>query len=339
MSLPFRPKCQPLQLGPLPYSDVTAAWNAVLQYTPELPALPLLTREGETPAALAAEGFAGININQAAVTIDRAAALRGLDALYADYLRGTTTRQALELAALPRLVHIEGALRRVQALFGLVLGPISLAQLIVDEQAAPIINDDELLDGLAKHLFLRRLWLKSMLERAGKTAVVWVYEPYLNVVSSAFSSQPTAAIMGALDQTLGHEQPRALWLAQAETVLALPEQWPLDFLGLPLPQPEQVELIGPRIAELIAQKCSLAWGIVPATVEGLHSATAGRLAARFESWLRALEALDVPRADVLRSSVIMPEDSLAYLERADAERALALTTELSSLIRQSYGLD
>ena len=339
MSLPFRPKCQPLQLGPLPYIDVTAAWNAVLQYTPELPALPLLIREGETPATLAAEGFAGISVNRAAVTIDRAAALKGLDALYADYLRGTTAHHGLELAALPRLTHIESALRRAQAIFGLMLGPVSLAHLIVDEQAEPIINDHELLDGLAKHLFLRRLWLKGMFERAGKSAVVWVYEPYLNVVSSAFSSQPPDEIMGALDQTLGHEQPRALWIGQAETLAALPEHWRIDLLGMPLPQPEQIDLIGPRIVELIAQKRGIAWGIVPVTVEGLHSATAGRLAARFESWLRALETLGVAPGDVLAASVIMPEDSLAYLERGEAERALALTTELSSLIRQSYGLD
>lgn len=339
MSLPFRPKCQPLQLGPLPYVDVTAAWNAVLQYTPELPALPLLAREGETPVTLAAEGFAGINVNHAAVTIERGAALQGLNALYADYLRGTTARHGLEIAALPRLLHIEGSLRRAQALFGLVLGPVSLAHLIVDEHAEPIINDHELLDGLAKHLFLRRLWLKSMFDHTGKSAVVWVYEPYLNVVSSAFSSQPPDEIMGALDQTLGHEQPRALWLAQAETILALPEHWRIDLLGLPLPQPEQIRLIGPRIAELIAQKRGIAWGIVPVTVEGLQNATAGRLAARFESLLRALETLGMRPADVLASSVIMPEDSLAYLERSDAERALALTTELSSLIRQSYGLD
>jgi hypothetical protein len=339
MPLPFRPKCQPLQLGPLPYVDVTTAWNAVLQYTNELPSLPLLIREGETPAALAAEGFAGITVDHVAIMIDRAAAQQGLDALYAAYLRGATGHHALELAALPRLLHIEGALRRAQALFSMVLGPSSLAHLIIDEQAEPLINNDELLDGLAKHLFLRRLWLKAMLERAGKPAVVWVYEPYLNVVSSAFSSQPAEKILSAIDQTLGHGQTRALWLGQAEALLALPADWRLDLLGLRLPTPEQIELLGPRIAELIAQKRAIAWGIVPVTAEGLRSATVGRLAARFESWLRALETLGVKSMDVLAASVIMPEDSLAYLGTSDAERALALTTELASLIRQSYGLD
>jgi hypothetical protein len=339
MPLPFRAKCQALQLGPLPHVDVTAAWNAVLQYTNELPALPLLTREGETPATLAAEGFAGITIDHVAIMIDRAAAEKGLDALYAAYLRGTTGHHGLELAAMPRLLHIESSLRRTQALFSLVLGPASLAHLIIDEQAEPLINDDELLDGLAKHLFLRRLWLKAMLERSGKPAVIWVYEPYLNIINSAFSSQPPDKILGAIDQALGYEQPRALWLGQAEALLALPEHWRLDLLGLRLPTPEQSELVGPRIAEQIVQKRALAWGIVPVTSDGLRSATAGRLAARFEVLLRGLETLGVNTMDVLAASVIMPEDSLAYLETSDAERALALTTELSSLIRQSYGLD
>jgi len=339
MPLPFRPTCQPLHLGPLPYVDVTKAWNAVLQYTSELPALPLLLCEGESPVTLGAEGFAGITVDQPAIILDRSVARAGLDKLYAAYLRGTTGGQSLELAALPRLMHLEAPLRRVQAFFSLVLGPASLAHMIVDEQAEPVISDAELLDGLAKHLFLRRMWLQTMLERTGKPAVVWVYEPYLNTVYSSFSAQTTDVIMGALDQTLGYQGPRALWLAQVESVLALPEYWQLDLVSIPLPQPEQIEAVGPRIAQLIAQKTTFAWGIVPVTSEGLRSATAGRLAARFGNWLRALETVGVSNADVLAASLIMPEDTLAYLDAIDAERALALTAELSSLIRQSYGVD
>ncbi|HEX6289263.1 MAG TPA: hypothetical protein VFZ66_08740 [Herpetosiphonaceae bacterium] len=306
---------------------------------PELPALPLLVGEGESPIALAAEGFAGITINHADIRLDREQARAGLDKLYAAYLRGTTGAQALELAALPRMMHIEAALRRAQALFGLVHGPVSLAQIIVDDQAEPIINEAELLDGLAKHLFLRRLWLQSALERTDKAAIVWLYEPYLNVGESTFCAQPSDVLLEALDQALGYQMPRALWIGQAEATLLLPEHWQIDILGLPLPQPEQIETIGPCIAQLLAKKTALAWGIVPATAEGLRSATVGRLAARFEAWLRALQSVGVSTADVVGASVIMPEDTLAYLETADAERALALTAELSSLIRQSYGVD
>jgi hypothetical protein len=339
MPLPFRPMCQPLHLGPVPYADVTKAWNTVLQYMPELPALPLLVGEGESPVTLGAEGFAGISFDPSAIVLDRAPARAGLDKLYAAYLQGTTSAQSLELAALPRLLHLEAPMRRVQALFSLVLGPASLAQMIVDEQAEPVINDAELLDGLAKHLFLRRLWLRTMLERTGKQAIVWVYEPYLDAAHSSFSAQTADVIMSALDQTLGYQAPRVLWLAHVESVLTLPEYWQLDLVSIPLPQPEQIEEAGPRISQLIAQKTAFAWGIVPVTPEGLRSATAGRLAARFESWLRALETTGVATADVLAASMIMPEDTLAYLDTADADRALALTAELSSLIRQSYGVD
>jgi hypothetical protein len=169
--------------------------------------------------------------------------------------------------------------------------------------------------------------------------VVWVYEPYLDAVSSSFSAQAVDAIMDALDQTLGYEGPRALCLTQAESLLALPEYWQLDLVGMPLPEPEQVEVVGPCIAQLIGQKTAFAWGMVPVTAEGLRSATAGRLAARFERWLRALETVGVPPAAMLAASLIMPEDTLAYLDATDADRALALTAELSSLIRQSYGVD
>ncbi len=340
MALPFRPNCQPTSLGPLPHNDASGAWDAVLRYTPGLPALPLIAGEGDALALLAVEGFAGVETDAGDLVLDRVAAIRVLDTVYAGYLRGTLPGQAIDLTALPRLLPAEQSpLRRAQAVLGLVLGPVSLAMTLVDAQSQPVVNDGELLDGLAKHLFLRRLWLQKTLERTGRPAVVWVYEPYLCILTSAFRPRGAAELIDATDQTLGLGGTRALWLADLETALALPETLRLELLGLPLPPPDQAAAAAGWLGRMLAEKTAIGWGIVPVTAEGLELASAGRLAARFEEWLQALESLGVAAERVLSASLIMPEDTLAFLEPIEAERALALTAELSSLVRQSYGVD
>jgi len=340
MPLPFRPNCQPTSLGLLPHADVAPACTAMLRYSSCLPTLPLLAGAGEAPELLAADGFAGATVGSASVTVDRHAARRGVDALYVAYLRGAANAQPVELATLSWMLHPDNQpLRRARGLFGLVLGPVSLGQALVDEQADPVLNDHELVDALAKHVYLRRLWLHKQLERVTKPVIVWLYEPYLVVLESPFRPLPAEILLEAVDQALGYELLRALWVSSAEAALLLPESWPLDVLGMPLPMPEQATTVGPMIARLVSRRTAFGWGLVPVTAEGLRGATAGRLAARFTAWLRALEAVGIAPDAVVAASLIMPEDTLVDLDPADAERALALTVELSSLIQQSYGVE
>lgn len=307
---------------------------------PGLPALPVLVNQGETLGRLAAEGFAGVHDGSDELILDRKAAEQGLDALYATYLRGKDRRPATPPEAMPSLLPSEQShFRRARAIFGLMLGPVSVALTLVDEQSDPAINNVQMLDALAKHVFLRRTWLLTMLERMGKPVVVWLYEPYLSVATSAFSPVTVEELLGAVDQALGHGPTRALWLPNDEIGSLIADKIDVDVLGLPLPDPDRATLVVALVQRLLAKRTAIGWGIVPVTAEGLQHASVGRLAARFETWLRALEAAGIPTPDVLAASLIMPEDILAYLEPEEAEHSLALTAELSSLIRQSYGVD
>jgi hypothetical protein len=332
MALPFVPHCQPTSLGPLPHRDAYAAWNTMLRTTSALPALPLLATQGEALPLLAVEGLAGVQIERATLTFNREQTRRGLDALDAAYLRGTTSGNSPVLAVLPLVLQPEQALlRRARAISAATLGPVSLALTLVDEQAEPLLTDAPLLDAVAKHTFLRRLALQRRLDRTGRAIILWLYEPYLHIVESPFSALDAADLVLAVDQ--------ALWVSDVGAAMALPEYLPLDALGLPLPPPEAAAPILPVLERIIGQRGAIGWGIVPVTAEGLRGATVGRLAARFETWLRALEEAGMATADVLAASLIMPEDTLVQLTPADADRALALTVELSSLIKQSYGVE
>jgi hypothetical protein len=297
-----------------------------------------MTQRSRELARWSIEGFGGITEDGDLFTLDRAAALRSLDSVYADYLRGTATINDQTL--LPRNYSPEQTpFRRSHTVFGLVVGPVSLAMMLIDDRSEPIVGDTELLDGLAKHVFLRRQALHKALERANKPVVIWVYEPYLTIARSPFASLSADELHSAADQTLGYGAPRALWLADLATALHLPETLYFDLVAMPLPTPEHAAAAAPWLKQLLARKAAIGWGVVPVTAEGLRSATVGRLAARFSAWLQALAAEGIPTEQLLASSLVMPEDTLMYLEPAEAERGLALTAELSSLIQQSYGVD
>ncbi len=340
MPLPFRPNCQPTSLGPLPHTDAAAAWDLVLRHTPNLPALPLLAGRQESPFAVGYEAFPGVRHSNEHVFVSREDVARNLDRLYAMYLRGPGAPQSIELAALPKgPTGEQSPYRRARVLFGLAPGPVSLSLALVDEQDEPIANDSELVDAIAKHLFLQRSWLQKTLERTGKPVIIWLYEPYFSVVVSPWSPQTVETWFNAIDQALGNGPQRALWFADLGALTAFLDHLSLDLAGGPLPEPEQATTLAPIVERLLARKTAIAWGVVPVTAEGLTRTTVGRLAARFEAWVEALAAAGIPSMDVLSASLIMPEDSLAYLEPAEAERALALTAELASVLRHSYGVD
>jgi hypothetical protein len=339
MPLPFQPKCRPTILGPLPYARVSDAWSIVLKYMPMLPAVPIPIGANESLAAIGARGFDGIN-DETSMVYDREKALRGLDGLYAAYLRGSAATRAIDIAALSYLQRSEQPLLKgCRAVFGNLVGPISLALLLADEEGIPLANEPLLLDGLSQHLFLRQLWMHQVLQRTGKPAVVWLYEPFAAVLRSPYLPGTPANFYAALDQALGNKMPRAVWLSDVEVAMMLSGTIAIDLIGMPLPQPEAAAQAAAMVSQMIVERRGIGWGIVPVTPDAIHATTVGRLAARFEEWSQALAAVGVPPDDLASVSLVMPEDTLQYLEPADAERVLVLTSELASVLQQSYGVE
>jgi hypothetical protein len=326
-------------LGPLPHSDAAVAWELVLRTLPTLPILPMLAGAGETITAVGADGLHGYGGDEHGLVVDREALLRALPAIDAAYLRGASDESALALTALPGMPQHEAALRRCRALGGSIVGPISLGFQLVDHDEVPLVQDGVVLSALAQHLFLRRQWLYSALRRYNERALVWLYEPFADAITGPFCPMPVDTLCAAVDQTLGYNQPRALWLNAVEAVSPLFETMKISLLGLPLPQPQHAEALAPLLRRLVADRGGVGWGVVPTQAGMLEQTSVGRVAARFDEWLRALEAQGLVPDDVAAASFIMPDDTLAYLEAREAEHVLSLTAEVASVIRQSYAVE
>jgi hypothetical protein len=304
-----------------------------------LPVLPLLAGAGETVTECGAAGLIGYLGEEHGLVVDREALVRSLPALDAAYLRGASDKWATDLVALPGLQQHEAMLRRCRAFCGSVIGPISLSLQLVDGEDIPLAGEAVLLSALAQHLFLRRQWLHKILKRSNERVLVWLYEPSADMINSPFCPAPVDALCAAVDQALGYDQLRAVWMPDVLSAHALLDAISIDILGLPLPALEQAKTFAPLLRRLLDERGGVGWGVVPTRPTDLAQTSVGRVAACFGEWLRALEGQGFAPDDVAAASFVMPEGTLAQLGTTDAERVLSLTADVASVVRQSYGME
>lgn len=340
MPLPFRPNCLPTALGPLPHTSPKEAWALSFEYMPGVLPLPLLATAGEDPLTLAVDGFGGVTAGPDHVAFEPQAALAALDDLYLAYLEDRFDSRMLDLAALDLWSQREAQIKRAQAVSTVLMGPISAAVRLADEEGRTALTNEMLVDALAKHLCLRLEWQYDVVSRAAPAVIHWLYEPYLSIVGSPFAPIDWNSTHLLLEETFGSNAGvRGVWAGESTDLPKLLESDTIELVGLPLPLPNVVEAWAGTLGAFIRRRGVIGWGIVPQTRDALEHARVGRLAARFGSVLQALEEVGLPTADVVRASLIMPEDTLAGLEPAEAEAALQLTKELSGMLRHSYDLD
>ncbi len=340
MPLPFRPNCLPAALGALPHPTAREAWESCLRHVPAVLPLPLLATDGEDPATLAADGFGGASIALDQLHFDRAAASDALDDLYLAYLQNQWMTRALDLAALDEWTIRDAQIRRASAVCTLLMGPISLALRLVDDDGRPALVDDVMVDALSKHLHLRLHWLQTTIGRSARVVLHWLYEPYFDTVGTPFSPVDWPTARHIVQETFGSGSGvRGLWVGAATDVPALLESAAVEVLGVPLPAPATAAGWAEALRAFIGRGGVIGWGIVPQTVEGLPRARVGRLAAGFGEVLRALEDAGLRTAEVVGASLIMPEDVLGGLAPSEADAVLVATGQLSGVLRHTYGLD
>ncbi len=340
MPLPFRPNCLPTALGPLPHPPTVELWDVVLPRLRQIVPVPLLDQHGEDLLRLALHNLPGATMVGDHATWGGPDMQTALDTLYIAYLKHQTDSRALDLAALEELEQSDGKLRSVQALSTVQWGPFSLALTLINTEYESALNDPTMVDAIVKHLYLQLQFQAERLGHWHKPVLQWLYEPYLELLGSPFVSLTWEAVHDALTDVWGqHSGVRGVWVGAHVQLQQLLASETVEVVGLTLPTPEQAESWAPDLHSFIRRKGAVGWGIVPVTSDGLRQVTAGRLAARFGSVLKALQEADLPVEYVVRASMIMPEDTLHQLSPAEAERVLTLTADLAELLRQAYAIE
>jgi hypothetical protein len=341
MALTFSPACLPVPRGGAPQGATQGNRAAGLQV------VATLAQRGprDSAMALGAAGFPGLSLepDRERASVVREAVERSLDRIGLAYLRAERAAGAPpseQIGAVVEQLRLaeQGRPKVVKAE---LMGPVSLALQITDEQEQPLAYDPPLRETLVQHVALRAAWMQDLIGSAGAGALICLDEPFLDALGSPFCPLDWADGGDLLAHALGDmPPPRGLCTAGAPNWPAL-VALPVDLLffdaydhGAGVVQAADV------VAAYLNEGGALGWGIVPTDSALLAQERPETLAQRMVSTVEYLAAAGgIAAEQVGARSVISTSGPLSHLPPALAEQAAALCVAVSRVARAMFGLD
>jgi len=340
------PEWHAISLGGLPYVSAEIAWDSILRHTSAIPAWPQLPNRSPYEGIYAqfAERFPGIDLVDGGLRVVPGPDLeRDLERLYLAYLENELEHGAISpayAAGLALLLQGKVALPEgVIALKGQVTGPISWGLSVVDVHQQPILNDRVLGDAVSKHIRLKAMWQEQQLRRRYPQTIIFLDEPYLASLGSAFVRLSQDQAVGMLEEVLtGIRGWKGIYCC-GDTDWSLVLRTSVDIVSFDaydyLPR---LAAHGREVAAFLERGGILAWGIVPAGVSAL-SETVETLLARLDEGIASLVRERVSREAIARAGLVSPSCSLGQLQPEVAERVLELTQGVSHAMRRRMGIE
>lgn len=345
MNVPL-PSLRALPIGSTPHTDPAEAVRKVLEYFPDIPAWPQLPQRSFREHILVqfSEGFPGVvvDVEERKVHIDTTHDLaEGLERLYRAYLEWD-----LDFAAMsethaagfrPFLRDVTALPEPPLALKGQIIGPVCWGMTVTDLRGRPILYDEVLSDALVKHLAMKAAWQERELRKVCPNVILFVDDPYLTAVGSAYVALGREQARSLLQEVLSaigglkgiHCCANADWSLLLETSVDILS---LDAYGYA----ENLALYPEEVYAFLERGGMIAWGIVP-TSEDAWRETVESLVERLHATMNLLVRKGIPFEKIVAASLITPSCGTGTLSPALAERIFSLTAEVSAEMRRRYG--
>jgi methionine synthase II (cobalamin-independent) len=332
--------CLPTMIGSMPQANPDDACSVVLRQLPAIPAWPQLPRRTakENMYAQFSEGFPGVVVEDSRIYIDRSRDIDGgLEKLYAAHADNDASAYGIsrDYAAGFHALLASRADKAV-AIKGQVTGPISWG-LAVADGAQWAIYDDTLAEAISKHLRLKAAWQYQKLSRVSRNVIIFLDEPYLTSLGSAFVALPTEKVKELLEETLtGISGLRGLHCC-GNTDWSLLLGLPIDILSFDAYNyASALSAYAAEVRSFVGKGGAIAWGIVPNDEDHLAKETVASLKDRLEEAIAPFAKEGVRFKQFVEQSLITPSCGLASLSPAAAEQALAYLAELSVKVRAGH---
>ncbi len=335
--------CLPTIIGSMPQTDPKEACSLVAKYLPDLPAWPQLPNGShlENMYIQFSEGFPGLVLDGAKAYVDRPADFDSrLEELYnadaednpdnygisAEYAAGLHAFLALKEQH-PRMVK------------GQITGPITWGLMVTDRQQRGILYDDLLAEALAKFLRLKAMWQERFLRQISPETIIFVDEPYLTSLGTAFVSIANEQVSTLLEVVLSGltglkgvhccgSTDWSLLLKSSADILSFDAYNYADSLGC---YPAEVKAF-------LETGGSIAWGIVPNEEDNVARESVDSLLDRLEEAMALFTRDGLPIKQLVAQSLLTPSCTLASLSAEASIHSLELLSELSARIRSKYSL-
>jgi len=332
-------------IGSLPHCQVEDGVRAVLSAFPELPYWPQLPRRApeENMYRQFLTGMPGLVERGGSPAVsDWDAFWNELGDLLAKYTAGDHSPGAIpreRAAGLWALADRAGELRGAAAVKGQMTGPVSMGLSLLGPDGRPVLYDPRLMEGLLSLLELKMRWQEEFLRQLHPVTLVFLDEPYLGTLGSAFYAYDASQAREWLQKVLAAARGLTGIHCCANTDWGMLLGLDIDVISFDAYSYfENFALYAPALRQFLARGGCIAWGIVPADGEAIGRESVVSLGERLEEEVAALVAAGLPRERLIRQSLITPSCGLGSLTVEEAEEVLRMTRELSQWARHRFGL-
>jgi methionine synthase II (cobalamin-independent) len=327
-------------IGSMPNTDAGEACAMIEKYF-SLPFWPQLPERSslENMYMQYSEGFPGIRVNNGVLTVDRSGNFDSeLEKFYNDYGENKYSDLAISAdyaAALYRFLDI--AKNHTSMVKGQVTGPISWGLSVTDEQGRGILYDELMAETIAKFLKLKAMWQENMLKTVSKTTILFIDEPYLASLGSAFVAISNQQVKALLEEVLsGIDGIRGIHCC-GSTDWSLLLDNSTDILSFDTySYADSLTTYVKNVNSFIRRGGTIAWGIVPNEEYGLAQESLSSLYDRLGEAMSPYTYDGISFKQLVEQSIITPSCSLASLPVEAAVRVMELIGELSNKIKTKY---
>jgi methionine synthase II (cobalamin-independent) len=331
----------PTMVGSMPHTDPHQACSLVAKFLPEIPTWPQLPKRSfsENMYAQCSEGFPGLVIDGDRIYVNLSDDFDGLlEQFYLSYINKEYHKQAISqdyAASLHEFLKMDWSAS--SAVKGQVTGPITWGLVVTDEKRRPIIYDDALADAVAKHLNMKTLWMQDRLRHLSPATIIFLDEPYMSSIGSAFVSIPKEQIAKLLNDAFsGIDCMKGIHCC-GNTDWSMLLTTSIDILNFDAYNYGYTIALYPEEVKAFLERGGvLAWGIVGRDEDNLNNETVDSLIDRLTEEMSNLEKKGVPFRRISSQCLITPSCGLGTVSVEAAEWALELLAGVSKEYRKRY---
>lgn len=334
-------------IGSFPYSDADYACALILRTIPEIPCWPQLPARGmqEEMCVQYTEGLPCLKIdyNQKTLYLDLSLSCHSeLEAFYEKYLTDDPNHFLISKdfsAGFPALLdHIKNAKeKQFRGLKGQIVGPITLATSIRDQDKNSVIYNSTIFDVIVKTLVMKACWQLDKYARFNVPPIIFLDEPYLSSIGSAFANINRTQVVNALNEIFDAIHKRN---AMAGIHCCGNTDWSMlmdttaDIISFDAYSYMDSLLLYWREVKMFLQRGGiLAWGIVP-TSNDIKTESRDSLIQKLSSGINTLQNKGIDRDLINENSLITPSCGTGTMDNESAEMVMVMLRDVSLKLKE-----
>lgn len=227
--------------------------------------------------------------------------------------------------------------KQFRGLKGQIVGPITLAASIRDQNKNSVIYNSTIFDVIVKTLAMKACWQLDRYARFNVAAIIFLDEPYLSSVGSAFANINRTQVVNALNEIFDaiHKRNALAGIhCCANTDWSMLMDTTADIISFDAYGYMDSLLLYWREVKMFLQRGGiLAWGIVPTSMD-IKTESVDSLIQRLVSGIDTLQNKGIDINLINENSLITPSCGTGTMDNEAAEMVMVMLRDVSLRLKE-----